>query len=66
MAMRENEILPFAAMRMELEGIRLSEISQSEKDRDRERERKPQADSTLNRGLDLTTVRSWPESKLDA
>ena len=32
MAMRKNEILPFAAMWMELEGILLSEISQSEKD----------------------------------
>ena len=32
LAMRENEILPFAAMWMELEGIMLSEISQSEKD----------------------------------
>ena len=31
--MRKNETLPFAAMWMELEGIRLSEISQSEKDR---------------------------------
>ena len=29
----ENEILPFAAMWMELEGIMLSEISPSEKDR---------------------------------
>ena len=29
----KNEILPFAATRMELEGIMLSEISQSEKDR---------------------------------
>ena len=29
----KNEILPFAATWMELEGIRLSEISQSEKDR---------------------------------
>ena len=33
LAMRKNEILPFAAMWMELEGIMLSEISQSEKDR---------------------------------
>ena len=33
LAMRENEILPFAAMWMELEGIMLSEISQSEKDK---------------------------------
>ena len=32
-AMRENEIEPFATMWMELEGIMLSEISQSEKDR---------------------------------
>ena len=31
--MRKNEIMPFAAMWMELEGIMLSEISQSEKDR---------------------------------
>ena len=33
LAMRKNEIMPFAATWMELEGIRLSEISQSEKDR---------------------------------
>ena len=33
LAMRSNEILPFAATWMELEGIMLSEISQSEKDR---------------------------------
>ena len=33
LAMRKNEILPFAATWMELEGIILSEISQSEKDR---------------------------------
>ena len=33
LAMRKNEILPFAAMWMELEGIMLREISQSEKDR---------------------------------
>ena len=32
MAMRKNEIWLFAAMWMELEGIMLSEISQSEKD----------------------------------
>ena len=31
--MRKNEFLPFATMWMELEGIMLSEISQSEKDR---------------------------------
>ena len=30
---RKNEILPFAAMWMELEGLMLNEISQSEKDR---------------------------------
>ena len=33
MAVRKNEILPFAATWMELAGIMLSEISQSEKDR---------------------------------
>ena len=33
LAMRKNKILPFVAMWMELEGIILSEISQSEKDR---------------------------------
>ena len=33
LAMRKNEIMPFAAMWMELEGIMLNEISQSEKDR---------------------------------
>ena len=33
LAMRKNEILPFATMWMELEGIMLSEISQSEKER---------------------------------
>ena len=32
LAMRKNEILPFAATWMELEGIMPSEISQSEKD----------------------------------
>ena len=32
LAMRKNEIMPFAAMWMELEGM-LNEISQSEKDR---------------------------------
>ena len=31
LAMRKNEIMPFAAMWMELDGIMLSEISQSEK-----------------------------------
>ena len=34
LAMRKNETMPFAAPRMELEGIMISEISQSEKDRD--------------------------------
>ena len=33
LAMTKNEILPFTAMWMVLEGIILSEISQSEKDR---------------------------------
>ena len=33
LAIKKNEILPFATMRMELEGIMLSEISQSEKDK---------------------------------
>ena len=33
LAMRKTEILPFATTWMELEGIMLSEISQSEKDR---------------------------------
>ena len=32
-ATKKNEILPFASMWMELEGIMLSEISQSEKDK---------------------------------
>ena len=32
-AIKKNEILPFATMRVELEGIMLSEISQSEKDK---------------------------------
>ena len=31
--LKKNEILPFATMWIELEGIMLSEISQSEKDR---------------------------------
>ena len=31
LAMKKNEILPFAAAWMEVEGIMLSEISQSEK-----------------------------------
>ena len=33
LTMRKNEILPFLATWMELKGIMLSEISQSEKDR---------------------------------
>ena len=33
LAMRKNEILPFASTLMELEDIMLSEIRQSEKDR---------------------------------
>ena len=33
LTMRKNEILPSVTMWMELEGTRLSEISQSEKDR---------------------------------
>ena len=33
LAMRKNEIMPFAATWMEMEGMMLSEISQSEKDR---------------------------------
>ena len=33
LATRKNEIWPFTAMWMELEGIMLSEISQAEKDR---------------------------------
>ena len=32
-AIKKNEILPFAATRMDLEGIMLSEISQAEKDK---------------------------------
>ena len=32
-AIKKNEILPFTTMWMELEGIMLSEISQSEKDK---------------------------------
>ena len=32
-AIKKNEILPFATKWMELEGIMLSEISQSEKDK---------------------------------
>ena len=32
-AIEKNEILPFAAIWMELEGIMLSEISQKEKDK---------------------------------
>ena len=33
LSIKKNEILPFATMRMELEGIMLSEMSQSEKDK---------------------------------
>ena len=33
LAIKKNEILPFATMWMELEAIMLSEISQSEKDK---------------------------------
>ena len=33
LAIKKNEILPFATTWMELEGIMLSEISQSEKDK---------------------------------
>ena len=32
-AIKKNETLPFAATRMDLEGIMLSEISQTEKDK---------------------------------
>ena len=32
-AMKKNEILPFATIWMDLEGIMLSEISQTEKDK---------------------------------
>ena len=32
-AIKKNEMLPFAATQMDLEGIRLSEISQAEKDK---------------------------------
>ena len=34
-AIKKNEILPFATTWLELESIRLSEISQSEKDKNR-------------------------------
>ena len=33
LAIKKNEILPFVATWMDLEGIRLSEISQTEKDK---------------------------------
>ena len=33
LVIKKNDILPFATMWMELEGIMLSEISQSEKDK---------------------------------
>ena len=33
LAMRKNEMMPFAATQIELEGIMVNEISQSEKDR---------------------------------
>ena len=32
-AIKKNEILPFATMWMDLEDVRLSEVSQTEKDR---------------------------------
>ena len=32
-AIKKNEILPFAAIWMDLEGITLSEVSQTEKDK---------------------------------
>ena len=32
-AMKKNEILPFVTIRMDLEGIMLSQISQTEKDK---------------------------------
>ena len=35
LVIKKNEILPFTTMWMELEGIMLSEISQSEKDKNR-------------------------------
>ena len=33
LAIKKNEILPFVATRMDLEGIKLSEISQTKKDK---------------------------------